>query len=138
MYSPLTFPCSLFSRELTIYVWVAGHCLFVDAEHALDMQFAEGIGVTTKNLLFNQPDYAEQALDTVDHFVRSTGVDVIVVDSVIPDFPDSVPPNEIAIFAHLSALVTSVDLCLANKCMTVDKILVVVYASTDRNSWVIR
>lgn len=59
-----------------------GHCLFVDAEHALDMQFAEGIGVTTKNLLFNQPDYAEQALDTVDHFVRSTGVDVIVVDSV--------------------------------------------------------
>lgn len=60
----------------------AGHCLFVDAEHALDMQFAEGIGVNTKNLLFVQPDYAEQALDTVDHFVRSTGVDVIVVDSV--------------------------------------------------------
>ncbi|XP_024400051.1 uncharacterized protein [Physcomitrium patens] len=59
-----------------------GHCLFVDAEHALDMQFAEGIGVNTKDLLFVQPDYAEQALDTVDHFVRSTGVDVIVVDSV--------------------------------------------------------
>ncbi|KAG0504889.1 hypothetical protein M758_N008900 [Ceratodon purpureus] len=59
-----------------------GHCLFVDAEHALDMQFAEGIGVRTKDLLFVQPDYAEQALDTVDHFVRSTGVDVIVVDSV--------------------------------------------------------
>lgn len=54
----------------------------MDAEHALDMQFAEGIGVNTKDLLFVQPDYAEQALDTVDHFVRSTGVDVIVVDSV--------------------------------------------------------
>jgi len=48
------------------------------------MQFAEGIGVNTKELLFVQPDYAEMALDTVDQFVRSTGIDVIVVDSVIP------------------------------------------------------
>lgn len=69
-----------------------GHCLFVDAEHALDMQFAEGIGVRTKDLLFVQPDFAEQALDTVDHFVRSTGVDVIVVDSVMPDFLYSFSP----------------------------------------------
>lgn len=63
---------------------VAGRCLFVDAEHALDLQFAEGIGVRIKEVLFQQPDEAEQALDTVDHFVRSGVVDVIVVDSVCP------------------------------------------------------
>jgi recombination protein RecA len=67
----------------------------VDAEHALDMQFAEGIGVRTRDLLFVQPDYAEQALDTVDHFVRSTGVDVIVVYSVMPGFPGFLLANYI-------------------------------------------
>ncbi|CAK9880715.1 unnamed protein product [Sphagnum jensenii] len=57
-------------------------CLFVDAEHALDLQFAEGIGVNTRDLLFVQPDAAEQALETVDTFVRSGTFDVIVIDSV--------------------------------------------------------
>ncbi|CAM6026665.1 unnamed protein product [Sphagnum balticum] len=59
-----------------------GFCLFVDAEHALDLQFAEGIGVNTRDLLFVQPDAAEQALETVDTFVRSGTFDVIVIDSV--------------------------------------------------------
>lgn len=69
---------------LITVLWGAGRCLFVDAEHALDLQFAEGIGVRIKEVLFQQPDEAEQALDTVDHFVRSGVVDVIVVDSVCP------------------------------------------------------
>jgi recombination protein RecA len=68
-------------------VVTSGFCLFVDAEHALDLQFAEGIGVNTRNLLFVQPDAAEQALETVDTFVRSGTFDVIVVDSVYIPLP---------------------------------------------------
>jgi recombination protein RecA len=68
-----------------------GFCLFVDAEHALDLQFAEGIGVNTQDLLFVQPDAAEQALETVDTFMRSGTFDVIVIDSVYSPFPLSHP-----------------------------------------------
>ncbi len=68
-------------------VVTSGFCLFVDAEHALDLQFAEGIGVNTRDLLFVQPDAAEQALETVDTFVRSGTFDVIVIDSVYSPLP---------------------------------------------------
>ncbi len=59
-----------------------GVCAFVDAEHALDPEYAKVIGVDTQNLLVSQPDNGEQALEIVDMLVRSGGVDVIVVDSV--------------------------------------------------------
>merc|ERR1711977_289488 len=59
-----------------------GTCVFVDAEHALDREYAEQIGVDTDNLLLSQPDTGEQALDVVDTFIRSSSVDVICVDSV--------------------------------------------------------
>ena len=59
-----------------------GMAAFVDAEHALDAQYARKLGVQLENLLVSQPDNGEQALEIVEVLVRSGGVDVIVVDSV--------------------------------------------------------
>lgn len=59
-----------------------GTALFVDAEHALDLQLAKGIGVDVNTMLLSQPDYGEQALQIVEDFVESGSVDLIVVDSV--------------------------------------------------------
>lgn len=59
-----------------------GLCAFVDAEHALDPEYARRIGVKVSDLLISQPDTGEQALEIVETLVRSGTVDVIVVDSV--------------------------------------------------------
>ncbi len=59
-----------------------GTAAFIDAEHALDPQRAEGIGVNLDELLISQPDSGEQALEITETLIRSGGVDVIVVDSV--------------------------------------------------------
>jgi recombination protein RecA len=59
-----------------------GLCAFVDAEHALDPEYAKRIGVKIDDLLISQPDTGEQALDIVESLVRSAAVDVIVIDSV--------------------------------------------------------
>ncbi len=59
-----------------------GIAAFVDAEHALDPDYATKIGVNIKEMLLSQPDSGEQALDIVETLVRSNAVDVIVVDSV--------------------------------------------------------
>ena len=61
---------------------LGGICAFVDAEHALDPEYARCIGVKLDDLLVSQPDTGEQALDIVDSLVRTNSVDVIVVDSV--------------------------------------------------------
>ena len=57
-------------------------CVFVDAEHALDTQYAEKIGVNVDDLIVSQPDTGEQALEITDTLIRSGAVDVIVIDSV--------------------------------------------------------
>ena len=59
-----------------------GTCAFIDAEHALDAQYAQKLGVNLQELLISQPDTGEQALEIVDALVRSGSVDLIVVDSV--------------------------------------------------------
>jgi len=59
-----------------------GNAAFIDAEHALDVQYAKKIGVDIDNLLVSQPDAGEQALEIVETLVRSGGIDIIVVDSV--------------------------------------------------------
>lgn len=61
---------------------MGGIAAFVDAEHALDPEYAKKIGVKINDLLISQPDTGEQALDIVETLVRSNAVDVIVVDSV--------------------------------------------------------
>ncbi|CAD9194441.1 MAG: recombinase RecA [Acinetobacter bohemicus] len=59
-----------------------GTCAFIDAEHALDPQYARKLGVDLDNLLVSQPDHGEQALEIADMLVRSGAIDMIVVDSV--------------------------------------------------------
>jgi recombination protein RecA len=59
-----------------------GTCAFIDAEHALDIQYAQNLGVNLQDMLISQPDTGEQALEIVDSLVRSGAVDLIVVDSV--------------------------------------------------------
>ena len=61
---------------------LGGTAAFVDAEHALDPQYAEKLGVNVDDLLVSQPDTGEQALEITDMLVRSGAVDVVVVDSV--------------------------------------------------------
>ena len=68
-----------------------GVCAFVDAEHALDANYAKNLGVDSDNLYISQPDFGEQALDVVETLARSGAVDLIVVDSVAA----LTPKNEI-------------------------------------------
>ncbi len=66
-----------------------GAAAFIDAEHALDVNYARRLGVKTEELLVSQPDYGEQALEIADLLVRSGGLDVIVVDSVAALIPQA-------------------------------------------------
>lgn len=66
-----------------------GICAFVDAEHALDPQYAKKLGVNLDELLISQPDTGEQALEIVDTLVRSGAVSMVVVDSVAALTPKS-------------------------------------------------
>lgn len=66
-----------------------GVCAFVDAEHALDPQYAKKLGVNLDELLISQPDTGEQALEIVDTLVRSGAVSLVVVDSVAALTPKS-------------------------------------------------
>lgn len=61
---------------------MGGVAAFIDAEHALDAQYARALGVDTNELYLSQPDTGEQALDICESLVRSSAVDVIVIDSV--------------------------------------------------------
>ena len=61
---------------------LGGTCAFVDAEHALDIQYAQKLGVNVSDLLVSQPDTGEQALEIADALVRSGSIDMIVIDSV--------------------------------------------------------
>jgi recombination protein RecA len=61
---------------------IGGTCAFIDAEHALDVQYAAKLGVNLSELLVSQPDTGEQALEIADALVRSGSVDLIVIDSV--------------------------------------------------------
>lgn len=66
-----------------------GLAAFIDAEHALDVNYAKKLKVDTTNLLLSQPDFGEQALEIVDTLIRSNALDIIVVDSVAALVPRS-------------------------------------------------
>ena len=66
-----------------------GVAAFIDAEHALDVNYARRLGVDTESLLVSQPDYGEQALEIADLLVRSGAVDIVVVDSVAALIPQA-------------------------------------------------
>ena len=59
-----------------------GVCAFIDAEHALDINYAKKLGVKVEDLLISQPDFGEQALEICDYLVKAAAVDVVVIDSV--------------------------------------------------------
>ena len=61
---------------------LGGTCAFIDAEHALDVQYAAKLGVNLPDLLISQPDTGEQALEIADMLIRSGSIDVVVIDSV--------------------------------------------------------
>lgn len=66
-----------------------GLAAFIDAEHAMDVNYAKKLGVDTANLLLSQPDFGEQALEITDTLVRSNALDIIVIDSVAALVPRS-------------------------------------------------
>ena len=66
-----------------------GVAAYVDVEHALDLKYAQRLGIDTKNLLLSQPDFAEQALEVVEALARTNAIDIIVVDSVSALVPRS-------------------------------------------------
>ena len=66
-----------------------GNVAFIDAEHALDAQYAKKLGVDIDNLLLSQPDTGEQALEIAEALVRSGSVDTIVIDSVAALVPEA-------------------------------------------------
>lgn len=59
-----------------------GLAAFIDAEHAFDRSYAEKLGIDTENLYVSQPDYGEQALEITEYLIRSSAIDIIVIDSV--------------------------------------------------------
>ena len=61
---------------------MGGTAAFIDAEHALDVEYARKLGVDTENMLISQPDTGEQALEIVDMLIKSSAVDILVIDSV--------------------------------------------------------
>ncbi|WP_025270609.1 recombinase RecA [Hippea sp. KM1] len=90
----------IYGQESSGKTTIALHCIasaqkeggiaaFVDAEHALDVYYAEKLGVDVDNLLVSQPDSGEQALEIIDTLVRSNAVDLIVVDSVAALVPQA-------------------------------------------------
>ncbi|TDJ56947.1 MAG: recombinase RecA [Ignavibacteria bacterium] len=68
---------------------LGGLAAFIDAEHALDVNYAKKLGVDAPNLLISQPDFGEQALEITDTLVRSNALDIIVIDSVAALVPRS-------------------------------------------------
>ncbi|MEM6343696.1 MAG: recombinase RecA [Bacteroidota bacterium] len=59
-----------------------GLAAFIDAEHAFDRSYAEKLGIDTENLYVSQPDYGEQALEITEYLIRSSAMDIVVIDSV--------------------------------------------------------
>ena len=83
IYGPESSGKTTLSQHITAEVQkLGGTAAFIDAEHALDPDYARKIGVDVDNLLISQPDTGEQALEILETLVRSNGVDVVVVDSV--------------------------------------------------------
>ncbi len=68
---------------------MGGVCAYIDAEHAMDPQYASRLGVKIDDLLISQPDTGEQALDIVDSLIRTNKIDVVVIDSVAALTPKS-------------------------------------------------
>ncbi len=83
---------------------LGGVAAFIDAEHALDPQYAAKLGVVVPDLLISQPDTGEQALEIADMLVRSGSVDIVVIDSVAALTPRAEIVNKKAIIICMEKL----------------------------------
>ncbi|MDH3004269.1 MAG: recombinase RecA [Candidatus Shikimatogenerans sp. JK-2022] len=72
-----------------------GNCVFIDAEHSFDINYAKNLKIDLNKLIFTQPDYGEQALEIVDTLIKSKIIDLIVIDSVAALIPKSELEGEI-------------------------------------------
>ncbi|WGH28042.1 MAG: recombinase RecA [Candidatus Shikimatogenerans bostrichidophilus] len=72
-----------------------GICVFIDAEHAFDLKYAQNLKIDINNLIISQPDYGEQALEIVDNLIKSKIIDLIVIDSVAALIPKNELDGEI-------------------------------------------
>src|SRR5450756_1653147 len=81
-----------------------GIAAFIDAEHALDPEYAKKLGVDTDNLLVSQPDTGEQALEIMDMLIRSNAIDIVVIDSVAALVPKAEIEGEMGAvsYTHLT------------------------------------
>ncbi len=68
---------------------LGGYAAFIDAEHALDPQYAKALGVDIDNLILSQPDTGEQALEITEALIRSGAIDIVVIDSVAALVPEA-------------------------------------------------
>src|SRR5450756_848856 len=80
---------------------LGGIAAFIDAEHALDPEYAKRLGVDTDALLVSQPDTAEQALEIMDMLIRSGAIDIVVVDSVAALVPKVEIEGEMLSLIHI-------------------------------------
>ncbi|MDH3004454.1 MAG: recombinase RecA [Candidatus Shikimatogenerans sp. JK-2022] len=83
-----------------------GICVFIDAEHAFDINYAKNLNIDLNKLILTQPDYGEQALDIVDTLIKSKIIDLIIIDSVAALIPKSelegeIGENKIGLHARL-------------------------------------
>jgi recombination protein RecA len=102
-----------------------GICAFIDAEHAMDPEYAKKLGVNTDELLISQPDTGEQALEITDSLVRSGKMDVIVVDSVAALTPKDEIEGEMGAH-HVGKQARLMSQALRKLTATVDKTKTVV------------
>ncbi len=105
---------------------LGGYAAFIDAEHALDPEYARRLGVDVDNLLISQPDNGEQALEIADALVRSGAIDIIVIDSVAALVPKAeiegdMGDSHVGLHARLmsQALRKLTGLIAKSKCATV-------------------
>lgn len=121
-----------------------GACAYVDVEHAMDPEYAKAIGVDIDSLLISQPDSAEQALEIVEHLVRSGALDVIVLDSVaalVPmaeiegDMGDSHPGAQARLMSQALRKLTGIIHKTNTVCIFINQIreqIGIVYGSPER------
>jgi recombination protein RecA len=97
-----------------------GIAVFIDAEHALDVQYAKRLGVNIEDLLISQPDNGEQALEIAENLVRSGAVDVIVIDSVAALVPKAEIEGEMG-DAHMGLQARLMSQALRKMTATISK-----------------
>ena len=103
---------------------MGGTCAFIDAEHAMDPEYAKKLGININELLISQPDNGEQALDIAESLVRSGKVDVLVIDSVAALTPQAeiegdMSTNHVGRQARLMSQALRKLTAIANKSKTV-------------------